>query len=975
MPATTAGCSQHNVETVLDMSAADLAEDSCDSGRTALRGPLRPTSHLGLFSNQNIHGTWTLKISDQNLSDTGSLYQFCLEYSEDSDSDGVVDATDNCRNVSNGTQTDADEDGVGDDCDDCPSDGLKSSPGTCGCGIADVDPDGDGVIQCFTNPAPQLIGGRGAILTPWTWGTDFGVMALDPYDGRLIQKFFIGDVGGNLSGAVCADLSPDLDSILVSNLSRNEIYEFSFQGNYIGVFGNANVSNLGSPGGFIQEEGYLFATSSSGTHDEAVLVFNNQGSYFGPYIGPSPGSLADIYDVQATNSQMLIASRGTGSLEVFDRTSGSSAASIFAGIYNPVQLSLEPSGSLLVTDYLNRVLEFSPAPALSGNWNPDKQYHPFGMGNMVGAVRLLNGNLLVANTSGIRVVNEEGETISVGPKASYGMLRFVLADSDGDGIGNTYDECPNSAAKTKAGQCGCSAVEDSTDHDGDGTFDCADTDDDNDGLSDAAEAAHGTNKNVADTDKDGVLDGQEVQDGSNPLDKGSSIPVLNTTVCSEWNGFLGGMWNILEQVNLSNSKMAATTSLYSIDGNVQSQTPFSIQPGRQQDLLVHGMTGWTINSYGKVCTTMTNGGAGDLDGRMVYYKPIAGASAPDYGFQFAFAMPLSNGIPGTQFVPFNTFQPSLDSSQASNLVTNWIQLTNLTNSAFPGRLIFHAQDGSELGRETFTLQPGARRDFSGHRYGKNLVGIVEWQPETDEDAFQLRNVRYLYDNPGTADSFVSAFQLEGFSGSGEPLAVPLDTSFGSAILEIANLNSTTKAEISVAIYNEQGVPQDAHSYVLNPYQSFHLITDTVLNGSKGLAVIESDQPNSAAVVAMQYKRTPSLGISYLYGIKAEQALGTVLKGSYNTYLSQGCRLLLSNPGESARKVNVSMTRWDGTVVVPGLEINVAAHGMVDYDLCSHEQPNYYGVVTVQPPAANTIVAQVVRVGKNDSYRFPTPVRQ
>ena len=49
--------------------------------------------------------------------------------------------------------------------------------------------------------------------------------------------------------------------------------------------------------------------------------------------------------------------------------------------------------------------------------------------------------------------------------------------------------------------------------------------------------------------------------------------------------------------------------------------------------------------------------------------------------------------------------------------------------------------------------------------------------------------------------------------------------------------------------------------------------------------------------------------------------------------------------------------------------------MSDYDLCAEEQENVYGVVTVQPATPNTVFATVLRIGENEQYRFPTPVRQ
>lgn len=75
----------------------------------------------------------------------------------DHDSDGVGEVCDNCPSVSNAAQQDSDGDGFGDACDSCPQDVGKTEPGVCGCRVADVDADNDGVLACFDpddqNPA------------------------------------------------------------------------------------------------------------------------------------------------------------------------------------------------------------------------------------------------------------------------------------------------------------------------------------------------------------------------------------------------------------------------------------------------------------------------------------------------------------------------------------------------------------------------------------------------------------------------------------------------------------------------------------------------------------------------------------------------------------------------------------------------------------------------------------------------------
>jgi hypothetical protein len=169
--------------------------------------------------------------------------------------------------------------------------------------------------------------------------------------------------------------------------------------------------------------------------------------------------------------------------------------------------------------------------------------------------------------------------------------------------------------------------------------------------------------------------------------------------------FLEGMYNIFEQVNLSNKPLLVATKLYNILGIEQSVHRTQILPGAQADILVHDMQGREFNSYGRVCVGH-DGSPGDMDARMVYYKQGLGHGVGDIDFQFAFAMPVTNGIKGSQFVTYNTFQPSFNFLDKDNLVANWIQLTNVSKQVSSGILSFFDMHGNIVGVKRVTLNAG-----------------------------------------------------------------------------------------------------------------------------------------------------------------------------------------------------------------------------------------------------------------------------
>ena len=537
--------------------------------------------------------------------------------------------------------------------------------------------------------------------------------------------------------------------------------------------------------------------------------------------------------------------------------------------------------------------------------------------------------------------SSSGHTAANVPIYAYGYgaqrISGTIDNTDIFGIVTNPDDCDQQSMLS--------------DFDQDLISDCSDLDDDNDNASDI----------------------QEELDGTNPFDRGSFLPMLENSVCSDWNGFLDGMWNIMEHINLSSFQLDIRTTLYDPSRVCAESLDSTIKSGGQADILIHDFQGWQRNSYGKVCSAISSQQVGRMDGSMIYYKPSTHDNSVQ-SFDFVFAMPFNSGLTGSQFVLYNTFQPSFNLSELSNNVSNWIQLSNLSEQSASGELIFYDQDGLVLKNQRITLGGGARQDISAHQFGSNHYGLIEWRPETLDTKFQLRNVRYFYNNPYWQNSFVAALQLEGDVGSISTLISILDSEEDSSIIELANTSSNLQ-NITVQIFNNFGTLLQTYNINLSSYSTQHFITDSILNRGKGIALIKGSENGGVIASVLQYGKKTNGGIQYAYAIGVDEALGSILKGSYNTYLNQGCRLRLANPSNQNRVANLTLTREDGTILLSDNNQTVPSHGLLDLDICSFEDTSNYGVISVTLEDQNSLYGSIIRIGENNKYRFATKLRQ
>ncbi|MFZ1463899.1 MAG: hypothetical protein WAV60_07585, partial [Anaerolineae bacterium] len=85
--------------------------------------------------------------------------------------------------------------------------------------------------------ALQLLGSTGILLAPDS--TNKRVMAFDPANGDLVDADFIPADTAHLSTPKHAMLSADGQSILVADQITDGVYQYDFDGNYIGLFAPA----------------------------------------------------------------------------------------------------------------------------------------------------------------------------------------------------------------------------------------------------------------------------------------------------------------------------------------------------------------------------------------------------------------------------------------------------------------------------------------------------------------------------------------------------------------------------------------------------------------------------------------------------------------------------------------------------------------------------------------------------------------
>ena len=495
-----------------------------------------------------------------------------------------------------------------------------------------------------------------------------------------------------------------------------------------------------------------------------------------------------------------------------------------------------------------------------------------------------------------------------------------------------------------------------------------DPDSDDDDLLDSEEVTiYGTDPFNPDTDGDEVEDGQEVTDGTDPLDSGSFVERLGRSVCMEWNGFLHQQVQILEHRNTSGVDIAVETTLFNLFGEPQETVPFILTPGQQFDIIANDMQGFVQDSYGLVCSTITSGPDNSLAGQLVIYDFEVNT------FDLAWSVPFDRGKRGIQCLQYNSFFPTMDASQLNNTVGWFLQIANREDVAQSGILFAYDPFGNEIRRQNVTLLAKERRDIDLNDIGSNAYGMVCWEPNADGRARVSLN-RYYFDGGYDLSRLLGVSSFVGIKGTGVEKQIAFDTRGRLSVLELSN-TLDIPVVVSLSVFDQLGsFALNSPSLVTVPAKaSHHIILNTNLPSGLGSVVVDGSERNSVISSLVEYSFGSNGGFQSASSDVLVEGTNASLRGSYNNFLG-GCVLRLTNFSLEQSRAEITMTRYDQSLLLDKHSLDIPSQGAAELNLCENETQFGYGSVLLDSAGGN-VSGNVVRSNADGSYEFSSRLKR
>ena len=275
----------------------------------------------------------------------------------------------------------------------------------------------------------SLLSGNGLLLIPDC--TNGRVMGFDPQTGNLLDAGVIPS-DSHLEKPIHAVLSAGGNSILVSDFALSVVYEFDFDGNYLGIFapsGGANSDIFKDPFGImIDPNGHLLVTNTEGANGDSVAEFGASGVLVKYFVDHVSGGLDHPHSIifRTGQSDFLVSGNSSWAIHRYD-IDGNSLGELATIEEKPEQIALAANGNVLVANYdgtQEGIVELTSTGTLVGVYNPP------GVGGCRGVYELPNGNILTTNQNGVYEIGRSGnlvETKLEGVDARY--IQFVKAVS------------------------------------------------------------------------------------------------------------------------------------------------------------------------------------------------------------------------------------------------------------------------------------------------------------------------------------------------------------------------------------------------------------------------------------------------------------------------------------------------------------------------------------------------------------------
>lgn len=396
----------------------------------------------------------------------GGDYCPALNVITDTDGDGINDDIDNCPDTFNPNQQDTNNNGIGDVCDvDCLATFLVGERGG---NLSRIDADGNRTVIANVGAAD-------------------GVTLLDA-NTAIVSRF-------NGSGATV--LSVDLTTGASTNI--------------------ASLSGA-SQGLTLDGQGNLYVTNEGLKKIQKINLSNNSVTDIVTGLNRPIDAILSLDGLS-----LLISEYNYGTLLKYELSSGT-ISTVASGMARPTDIYLESDTTVLIAENGGAVSRIN----LDNGQRTVVTTIPGGSYRAHGIAQFDDDNILVTGIDSNKVykVNlttgsfEEFATQLANPVfIARGACGSQILDTDGDGINDDVDNCPDTANADQA------------DNDGDGLGDLCDDDDDNDGiLDDDDNCPLISNSDQADNDGDGLGDVcDEDDDNDNVLDADDNCPLTANT--------------------------------------------------------------------------------------------------------------------------------------------------------------------------------------------------------------------------------------------------------------------------------------------------------------------------------------------------------------------------------------------------------------------------------------------------------------